>query len=128
MPHKPENAADFFAERFKDCDASKGDVQQALIDLVRSDTPLSAVWRETIAQQLEDYYFPSLHRRRRRAQAVQGRQYFADAYREMIGRIAQAEGITKAKATEKVAAKRSMSVEALAQSLKPSRVRGDKNS
>lgn len=128
MPRKqPLNATDLSdASQPFDLSNLENDFLQSVIDLVRSDKPLSAQWRHLIANELENYYFHSPHRRR--AAAVHRRQIKADAYRHIIDCLARVEGSTKTQAKEKLAAILSVSPEALDQRLKPSRVRGDKKS
>ena len=52
-----------------------------------------------LADELESYYFPSAHRER-----AEGRQFKAAIYRAMIERFAKEEGISLAKAKERVVA------------------------
>ena len=71
------------------------------LELLRGDIPLppgdSA--RLMLADELESYYFPSAHRER-----AEGRQFKATIYRGMIDLFAKAEGISLAKAKERVVA------------------------
>ena len=97
------------------------------LELLRGDMPLPPgdSVRLMLADELESYYFPSAHRER-----AEGRQFKAAIYRAMIERFAKEEGISLAKAKERVVAFYDLeSVTALEQFLrraKRERKKGDK--
>ena len=86
-----------------DADFSKREeaCKRMYLELLRGDIPLPPgdSVRLGLADELEHYYFPSAHRER-----AEQRQFKATIYRGMIERFAKAEGISLAKAKERVAA------------------------
>jgi len=127
MPHKPtnfENVYDwwtFTMERRKQAGlapAFDDDFKRALIDLVRSETPLDAnKVRGWLADELENSYFP-LPKDEERGRARQRRDA---AYRFAIERIAKAKDVSKEQAKEDLSAILGLEIEALNQRLKRAR-------
>jgi hypothetical protein len=104
MPDKPSKFEDVYAwwafiiERWKQADKIPGfddDFKRALIDLVRSETPLDPnKIRQWLADELENRYFPLPPGKERK----RGRQFKDAAYRFAIERYAKAKGVSKTQA------------------------------
>lgn len=108
MPDKPSKFEDVYAwwafimERWKERWEKTGkaptfddDFKRALIDLVRSETPLDLnKTRQWLADELENRYFPLPPGKERK----RGRQFNDAAYRFAIERYAKAKGVSKTQA------------------------------
>jgi hypothetical protein len=125
MPHKPtkfDNVYDWWAfifERWKQAGkvpAFDDDFKRALVDLVRSETPLDANnVRQWLADELENRYFPLRPDKERK----RARQFKDSAYQFAIERYAKAKSVSKTQARADLFAIMGLkSVEALEQRLK----------
>jgi hypothetical protein len=86
---------------------------QALIELLRSDVPLDAVWREVIARRLETFYAPVTDQQAKSLGKAGRRRVFQLAKKQLKER-----GVPAPEAESRVAALLGKSVEALKQESK----------
>jgi hypothetical protein len=120
-------ASEFLAQRVDglSLDDFEGALRRAIIELLCSDTPLDAFWRRHVANELEMLYFKT-KQERRLARGLRHRQTQKLLWEVEINSAAKRKNVSPAKAKEKVAAHHGLSVEALIQALKPSRIAGKK--
>jgi hypothetical protein len=102
MAHEPGSDFQFLRERIGEdwVAESNDDAKRAIVDLLRSDIPLSTAARDWIAWSVEKSFFPlSPPQKKKLYQAIR-----AGLAEMKIREIRKAEGCTRAKAIEKVAA------------------------
>jgi hypothetical protein len=71
------------------------DCKRLMLAWIRRSDPLPAPLRNMIANDLEDYYFPDVRRKRRRQRWAAHHQFMAQVYSDAINRIAADKSIPK---------------------------------
>ena len=103
--------------------------RRAVVELFRSDMPLdsSPMWRHYAADELEMFWFMT-PQERRLARGRQRRKGRAHALKSLISWVARKERVSKEKAIGRLEEDGALglTVEAIKQSLKPSRIAGNK--